>query len=376
MNLPIGYFRFHKDAFMNYQLNRWYSLGFTRKEDIEAAGASIKSFDDYVAAFTRLGDTAVAQNRLKNGAFYYRAAEFLVEPSAENKLPLYNKFHELFYRAFAADQIEQHKVAYAGSYLPAMRLLPRNGKSKGTIVAFGGFDSFIEEFYCMWMTFAEAGYEVIAFEGPGQGGALRTYGLPFDHDWEKPTGAVLDYFNLSDVTVMGVSMGGYWCLRAAAFDKRIRQVIAMPPVYDWMELAGGINTGLVDQLMKWRKLMNWMVKMKMTNGKLKHTINQALFITQKDQPIEAVDWLLGMNKAHLHSELVDQDVLLLGGEHDAFQPPKLVYKQEKALTNARSVTTRIFTQAEHADQHCQMGNLGLALSVMVAWVGEFVPESI
>ena len=165
-------------------------------------------------------------------------------------------------------------------------------------------------------------------------------------------------------------------MRAAAFDKRIQRVIAMPPVYDWMELAGGISTGLVDQLMKWRKLMNWMVKMKMTNAKLRHTINQALFITQKDQPIEAVDWMLGMNKEHLHSELVDQDVLLLGGEHDAFQPIKLVHKQEKALTNARSVATRIFTQAEHADQHCQMGNLGLALSVMMAWVGEFEPVSV
>ena len=113
--------------------------------------------------------------------------------------------------------------------------------------------------------------------------------------------------------------------------------------------------------------------MKMTNGKLNHTINQALFITQKDQPIEPVDWMLGINKEHLHSELVDQDVLLLGGDHDAFQPPKLVYKQEKALTNARSVSMRIFTKAEHADQHCQMGNLGLALSAMVQWVGETEP---
>ncbi len=370
MQLPIGYFRFHKDTFINYQLNRWYSLGYTRKQDVEEIGANTKTFEDYVGGFTQLADEASHQGRLKNAAFYYRAAEFLVEPADSRKLPLYDRFNQLFYLGFEDDGIEQHTIAYAGSHLPAMRLRPRNERKKGTILACGGFDSFIEEFYCLWSYFADAGYEVIAFEGPGQGAALRRYGLPFDHDWENPTKAILDYFASQNVTMIGVSMGGYWCLRAAAFEDRIAGVIAFPPVYDWMELAGSFNRGLVDRLMNWRKTMNFLVRLKMTNGKLRHTINQAMFLTQKDEPIDAVEWMLAMNKDHLHSELVKQDVLLLGGEHDAFQPPKLLRKQEQALINARSVTTRIFTEAEHADQHCQIGNLGLALDVMQDWISQ------
>ncbi len=77
-----------------------------------------------------------------------------------------------------------------------------------------------------------------------------------------------------------------------------------------------------------------------------------------------------MNQEHIQSALVDQDVLLLAGEHDAFQPPKLLYKQQEALVNARSVSVRIFTRAEHADQHCQMGNIGLALETILAWMDE------
>jgi hypothetical protein len=65
---------------------------------------------------------------------------------------------------------------------------------------------------------------------------------------------------------------------------------------------------------------------------------------------------------------VTQDVALVGGEHDAFQPPKLLARQAAALTNARSVTTRIFTAAEHADQHCQMGNLRLATAWVASWL--------
>ncbi len=42
--------------------------------------------------------------------------------------------------------------------------------------------------------------------------------------------------------------------------------------------------------------------------------------------------------------------------------------QVKALTNARSVTARIFTKEEQAHNHCQIGNICLALDVMVKWI--------
>ena len=74
-----------------------------------------------------------------------------------------------------------------------------------------------------------------------------------------------------------------------------------------------------------------------------------------------------MNADHLGSERVTQDVLLCG-EHDSFQPPSLTNAQSAALTAARSVTGRTFTEAEHADQHCQMGNLDLACRVVTTWL--------
>jgi pimeloyl-ACP methyl ester carboxylesterase len=79
----------------------------------------------------------------------------------------------------------------------------------------GGFDSLIEEFVGIWQRIAAAGFDVIAFDGPGQGGARRIGGLPFDHDWEKPVGAVLDHFDVESAGLVGISMGGYWGLRAA-----------------------------------------------------------------------------------------------------------------------------------------------------------------
>jgi alpha-beta hydrolase superfamily lysophospholipase len=44
---------------------------------------------------------------------------------------------------------------------------------KSTIVVFGGFDSYIEELIPTALLLRDAGYDVVAFDGPGQGAALK-----------------------------------------------------------------------------------------------------------------------------------------------------------------------------------------------------------
>jgi len=106
---------------------------------------------------------------------------------------------------------------------------------------------------------------------------------------------------------------------------------------------------------------------------LRHAIDQALYISGGSEPMDAVRWFLGMNARHVGSERVEQDVALVGGEHDRFQPPTLLEHQAAALTSARSVTTRVFTAAEHADQHCQMGNIAAATAWVASWLRRCSP---
>jgi len=68
VNFPVGYYNFHKNKFFNYQLNRWYSLGYARLEDIKAIGEDIKTFDDYYYEFTEASKLAFKEGRLKNAA--------------------------------------------------------------------------------------------------------------------------------------------------------------------------------------------------------------------------------------------------------------------------------------------------------------------
>ncbi|GAG48212.1 unnamed protein product, partial [marine sediment metagenome] len=44
---PIGYFPFHKDKHINFQLNRWHSLGYWTKADARRAAACIQGVSDW-----------------------------------------------------------------------------------------------------------------------------------------------------------------------------------------------------------------------------------------------------------------------------------------------------------------------------------------
>jgi hypothetical protein len=46
------------------------------------------------------------------------------------------------------------------------------------------------------------------------------------------------------------------------------------------------------------------------------------------------------------------------------------YDQIQWLTSARSLTARLFTRKEHAQNHVHIGNVGLSLQLMADWIIE------
>jgi len=366
---PVGYHQFHKKRLFNFQLNRWYSLGYAGFEDCVEAGRAVKTFDDWKREMLKLAEKAVAEGGLLRAAFYYRAAEFYLLAEVPEKELLYDEFSRLFYRATQNDKIERFSVPYQEGFLPVIKV-HSVGERKGTLVMHGGFDSFIEEFYSMMRYFSERGYEVIAFDGPGQGAARRKYGLALDLEWEKPVKAVLDYFSFDRVTLLGISMGGWLCLRAAAFEPRITRVIATGHAIDYMKSMNSAFRAIHLWFFKHaRGFMDKMAAKKFQGESIPAwAVKHMMYITKKEKPMDALETYLLMNDRNIHSELVKQDVLILSGREDHFIPFKMHRKQLKALTRAKSVSERVFTKTDLAQNHCQIGNLGLALDVMADWI--------
>ncbi len=371
---PVGYQRFHRNQLFNFQLNRPYSLGYARLEDLSAVGRQIATFHQWKTQMLRLATDALAEGRLMNAAFYYRAAEFYTFPDDPDKRMMYDRFTELFYRAFETHGIDRHRIPYDRGFLPAIVVEPQ-GTSRGTIVMHGGYDSFIEEFYSIMWSFAASGYRVVGFDGPGQGGARRNAALPLDFHWERPVRAVLDHLGLDSVTLIGLSMGGYFALRAAAFESRVERVIASGHAFDYNRIArppaAAIMMFFHDHLREFtNRLSRWKIK---RGGMEAWNISHLMYVLALDEPMAALEFAMELNERNLCSDAVWQDVLILASRDDHFIPFRLHREQMRRLTAARSVTDRVFSKQDHAQNHCQIGNIGLALRVMREWIDEKMP---
>jgi pimeloyl-ACP methyl ester carboxylesterase len=180
----------------------------------------------------------------------------------------------------------------------------------------------------------------------------------------------MDHLDLSDVTLIGLSMGGYFALRAAAFEPRVKRVIASGHAYDYMKVAPAPAAWLMMFFHRnLREFTNRMSFRKMRKGGMEAwSIGHLMYILDVDEPMAGLDFALQLNEENLHLERVRQDVLLLASRNDHFIPFRLHGEQVSRLVNARSVTDRVFTKAEHAQNHCQIGNIGLALRVMSDWI--------
>lgn len=371
VTFPVGYHKFHQSKVYNFQLNRWYSLGFFKYEDIVNIGERISSFADWKTEMCKLAEKAQAENRLLNAAFYYRAAEFYTlnqdEPGKEF---YYDRFVDLFYQAVAGEQFEKLSAPYGPGYLPVLHIAPE-GEKIGTLVLHGGFDSFLEEWYYVMKYIAMQGFDVYGFEGPGQGNVILKQGIVLDYQWEKPVKAVLDAMGIEDAALFGLSMGGWFCLRAAAFEPRIKHVIASGHAVDYSRIPPEIARWVMMFFVtKFRDSTARSFQSIIDNGKsdIQNWQTSNLAHITRLPPLEAFEYSLNLNQENLHSEKIRQNVLYLTGRDDHIIPFKVHEKQIRLFTNVASLTDRVFTKEENAQNHCQIGNIPLMLEVVCDWL--------
>jgi predicted alpha/beta-fold hydrolase len=164
---------------------------------------------------------------------YYRVAEFYrrADPVNDPEVRGLSKLSsETFMEAAALmdGPVEDVSILYGEHKLPAyLFLVDASAKPRPTVIYNNGFDSTREEAYFAVAAAAlRRGYNILAFDGPGQGAALRDDGLVFRPDWEAVTTPVLDYamtrseFAKDKIALFGYSLGALLIARAAAFDKR------------------------------------------------------------------------------------------------------------------------------------------------------------
>jgi pimeloyl-ACP methyl ester carboxylesterase len=151
------------------------------------------------------------------------------------------------------------QIPYEGTTLPGYFFRAGDGqRPRATVILTGGYDGTAEELYFLNGAAALArGYNVLAFDGPGQGAALLQQLLVLRPDWENVVTPAVDYLlsrpdvDAGKIALIGLSLGGYLAPRAASAEHRLAACIADCGSYDLFAAAleripGPLAAGLTD----------------------------------------------------------------------------------------------------------------------------------
>lgn len=231
-----------------------------------------------------------------------------------------------------------------------------------TLVLIGGYDSCAEEGYFFNGAAGLArGYNVLTFDGPGQGAALLQQGLVMRPDWENVLPPVLDWLldkpqvDASKVALVGLSLGAYLAPRAASGEHRFAACIADCGTFDMYEtflsrlpeqVRGPYEAGDPDVVAGVGKMLEQMAAQPTAGWSMRRN----LLVHGVDTPAQYIE----LTKAYTlkgHAQDVTCPTFVCNAENDPISStaPELV----AALTCPKEFVT--FTAAEGAGDHCESG---------------------
>jgi alpha-beta hydrolase superfamily lysophospholipase len=332
----------------------------------------------------KTGERETARRAYLSASSYYRTAGvMLLSPPLDPRLRETNELQtEMFRRASALMEQppEILEIPFEQTTLPGYFFRAESSAlPRATVILTGGYDSTVEELYFTNAAAALArGYNALAFDGPGQGGALIRQGLTLRPDWENVIRPVLDYaltradVDPDRVALIGPSLGAHLAPRAASDEHRLAACIADCGAFDLHTaflrrlpppLARRVAARNPRATNVLRILAGYLIK-KPTGG---WALRRGLLVHGLDDPIEFVESLREYTLAG-RAERISCPTWVCSAEGDEISEsaPELV----AALTCEKEYVR--FTAAEGAGDHCEAGARILYHARSFAWLDQLL----
>lgn len=192
------------------------------------------------------GNERTARDKFFHANQYYRMADvFLTAADNDKKAGYFRKAQENFRAAARLYAPPMETVAvrcgdeeYDGYFCHPYRA--KKGRSPAVFLI-GGADAYAEEIFFSGRQVLERGWALLLVDTPGRGSSIYLKNIPTRPDYEVPTKACIDYLvsrpevDPERIVVIGISMAGYYAPRAAAFDKRIKALVAWSGCYSILD---------------------------------------------------------------------------------------------------------------------------------------------
>jgi dienelactone hydrolase len=188
-----------------------------------------------------------ASQKLQRAALYYLTAERMQGHGHPGRRETYQKAQSAFRRGMSLgkENAERFEIPFEGSFIPA--LLTRADAASGRapcVLYVNGLDSCKELLYWSWLPHALArrGISTLCVDQPGTGEALRLNDLYVTHASERWGTVCYEWLaarrdiDAKRIGVVGISLGGYFAPRIAAFEPRFASGAVWGANHDWAEV--------------------------------------------------------------------------------------------------------------------------------------------
>ncbi len=313
-------------------------------EEDEARGRLISAGDKYGRAAT-----------------YYLTAERLQAHGAEGRTALYRRFLDVFAKgiALAGENCERVEIPYGDAHIAGLLVRAEGGAARAPLlVQLNGLDSTKEMKYRVglprWL--AQRGVSSLIIDQPGTGEALRLHGMTAVYNTEIWASKVVDWLETrADVDPQrigceGVSLGGYYCPRAVAFEPRFACGVVWGANHDWRDV----------QKKRLQKEGSFPVP---------HYWQHVQWVWgAKDMD----DFMKIAENVHLDGvvEHIKVPFLVTHGSKDSQIPPHWAERTYQQLVNSPKRELKFFTEREGGVQHSSFDNSANAGAYIADWVAE------
>jgi dienelactone hydrolase len=333
-----------------------------------------KAVADQVAEQAREAEAAghlrTAGQKYFRSAVYVCQAERMLSSKDPERIPFYQQGLDAMQKSFDLVDPATTRVAipFEGpsgpTELPAyfLKATRSDGSPAPTMIMWNGLDSTKEHMYTSgWpQELAQRGISTLMVDCPGSGEALRFLDLKSRVETEDWARACVDFLETSDdvdherIGLVGWSLGGYYAPRAAAFEKRLKLVVAWGANHNWGEVQK-------------RRLE------REGENPVPHYWEHVLWVWGHD---DVETFIKAAADVHLNGvvEQITVPFLITHGENDRQIPVEYAHQSYDQAVNSPNRQLRIFTPDEGATEHVGLDHLPHVGAFTADWIEDRFAE--